>query len=285
MFYTHVSISFGLTGSCVFKALEGATLDLHSAFLVVQEMLCHWAQIVSYISETGQRQEFQIVRGRVKLIILLVPSCLYGLKYTLLTLQGHASDVQVTGDEFFECRLELFKVIVQDLEAFKRSSCPRRDQSFFLCGQMFDFMHPLLRRIVERDTLPDEKDWEALRQYDFIETKFLDVPSCMETTEFRAKEMRVAKSKIDVEPERSKRQKPSEAVARSVIGSTFNPFIETGRSYIRYVAKELIKHPYFKSDSVVGMASFDYSTLFFCLNRKLLNVVVVCSKTSVSVGG
>ena len=58
MFISHLSLCFGLSGSCVFKALEDASLDLHSAFLVVQEMLSHWAQIVSYISETGQRQEF-----------------------------------------------------------------------------------------------------------------------------------------------------------------------------------------------------------------------------------
>ena len=147
-------------------------------------------------------------------------------------------------------------------EAFKQSSCPRRDQGFFLCKQMLNFLHRLLRRIVERHTLPDESDWEALRQYDFIETKLLDVPYFMEKTEFRAKAMRVAKSKIDVEREKSKRQKPSDAVARSVIGATFNPFIETGRSYLRYVAKELTKHPSFKSDLVMGMASFDYSTLF-----------------------
>ena len=192
-----------------------------------------------------------------------MPICLYGLTYTLGMLQGQAFDVQVMGDEFFECRLELFKVIVQDYrEAFKRSLCPKRDQGFFLCGQMLNFFHLLLRRIVEHDTLPDENDWEALRQYDFIDTKFLDVPPFMEKTEFRTKAMRVPKSKFDVERERSKRQKPSEAVARSVIGATFNPFIETGRSYIRYVAKELIKHPSFKSDLGMGMASFDYSTLF-----------------------
>ena len=174
-------------------------------------------------------------------------------------LQGKAFDVQVTGDEFCECRFELFKVIVQDYrKAFKRLSCLRRDQGFFLCGQMLNFLHWLLRRIAELEILPDENDWEALRQYDFIETKFLDVPSSMEKTEFRAKALRVAKAKYDVERERSKRQKPSEAVARSVIGATFNPFIETGRSYLRYVAKELIKHPSFNSDLVMGMASFDY---------------------------
>ena len=127
---------------------------------------------------------------------------------------------------------------------------------------MLNLLHRLLRRIVERETLPDENDWEAVRQYDFIETEFLDVPFFMEKTEFRATAMRVAKSKNDVKREKSNRQIPSEAVARSVIGATFNPFIETGRSYFRYVAKELIKHPYFKSDLVMGMASFDYSTLF-----------------------
>ena len=68
---------------------------------------------------------------------------------------------------------------------------------------MLNFLHRLLRRIVERDILPDENNWEALRQYDFIETKFLDVPCFMEKTDFRAKAMRVAESKIDVERERS----------------------------------------------------------------------------------
>ena len=188
MFNSYVSISLGLSSRFVFKAVEEASLGLHSAFLVVQEMLSHWAQIVSYISETGQQQEFQNVHGRVSLVILLVSSCLFGLMYTLVMLEGQAFDVQVTADEFFECRLELFKVIVQDYrEVIKRSSCPRRDQGFFLCSQMLNFLHRLLRRIVERETLPVENDWEALRQYDFIETKFLDVPFFMEKTEFRAR--------------------------------------------------------------------------------------------------
>ena len=79
-------MSLGLSGSCVFKALEDASLDLHSAFLFVQGMLIHWAQIRSYISETGQRQDFQNVHGRVSLVILLVSSCLYSRMYTLMML-------------------------------------------------------------------------------------------------------------------------------------------------------------------------------------------------------
>ena len=54
MYNSHVSMYSGLSGSCVFKALEDVCLDLHSAFFVVQEMLSLWAQIVSDISETGQ---------------------------------------------------------------------------------------------------------------------------------------------------------------------------------------------------------------------------------------
>ena len=61
VFNSHVSMYRGLSGNCAFKALEDASLDLHSAFLMVQEMLIHWAQIVSFISDTGQRQEFQNV--------------------------------------------------------------------------------------------------------------------------------------------------------------------------------------------------------------------------------
>ena len=75
---------------------------------------------------------------------------------------GQAFDAQVTGDDLFEYRLELFKVIMQDYrESFRRSSDVRRDQGFFLCGQMLDFLHRLLRRIVTRDCLPEKDDRDA----------------------------------------------------------------------------------------------------------------------------
>ena len=46
------------------KAWEESVLDLHTGFLVVQEMLTHWPQIVSYIAGTGQQQENHLVHGR-----------------------------------------------------------------------------------------------------------------------------------------------------------------------------------------------------------------------------
>ena len=54
------------------QALEDGKLELCTAFLVVQEMIAHWPQIVAYISSTGQRQEFQHVEGRVGIVDMLL---------------------------------------------------------------------------------------------------------------------------------------------------------------------------------------------------------------------
>ena len=42
----------------------------------------------------------------------------------------------------------------------------------------------------------------------------------------------------------------------------FNPHVNQGRAYLRYVCSELLKHPTFKSDLVVGLMCLDYSVLF-----------------------
>ena len=179
-------------------------------------------------------------------------------------------DGQVTGDPYFEARLELFKFNVQEYrEAFKRSTLPSRDQGFLLCGQMCDFLHRMLRRIVSRSCLPSEWDWDALRSFDFALSELLGIPEFMQKTEYRSKVLKVAKSKIDVEHERGKKARLV-TVAKTVMGESFNPFIDQGRHYIKYVATELVKHPTFKSDLVIGLACFDYGVLF-----KLLKTVAL----------
>ena len=161
-------------------------------------------------------------------------------------------------------------MIAQDYrEAFKRSTVPTRDQGFFLYGQMCDLLHHPLRRIVAWSCLPAEWDWDALRSFDFAISELLSIPEFMQKTEFRAKLLTIARSNIDVERERGKKAK-SDAVAKTVMGESFNPFIDQGRQYIKCVAKEIMKHPTCKSDLVIGLACFDYSVLF-----KLLKTVAV----------
>ena len=139
--------------------------------------------------------------------------------------------------------------------------CQFVNKVFFLCGQICDFLHRLLRRIVPRSCLPSEWDWDALRLFDCAVGELLSIPEFIQKTEFRAKVLKAARSKIDVEHERGKKAK-SDALAKTVMGESFNPFIDQGRQYIKEVAKEILRHLTFKSDLVIGLACFDYALLF-----------------------
>ena len=112
-----------------------------------------------------------------------------------------------------------------------------------------------------RECLPEEDDWNALLEFDFTNVQLLSIAQFMEKTEFRTKAMRAAKRRINVEREKSKKAR-TEVIAGAVMGEMFNPHVDQGRAYVRYVCKELISHPTFKSDLVVGLACFDYSVLF-----------------------
>ena len=95
-------------------------------------------------------------------------------------------------------------------------------------------------------------EFYALRSFDFVVGELLSIPEFMQKTEFRAKVLKVARSKIDVEREHGEKSK-SGAVVKTVMRESFNPFIDQGRQYIKYVAKEWLKHPTFKSDLVIGL--------------------------------
>ena len=100
-----------------------------------------------------------------------------------------------------------------------------------------------------------------MRSFDFAVGDLLSIPEFMQKTEFQAEALKVARSRIDVERERGKKAK-SHAVAKTVMGESFNPFIDQGRQYIYYAAKELLRHPTFKSNLVIGLACCDYAVLF-----------------------
>ena len=112
-----------------------------------------------------------------------------------------------------------------------------------------------------RECLPEEDDWNALLEFDFTNFQLLSISQFMEKTEFCTKAMRAAKGRINVEREKSKKAR-TEVIAGAVMGEMFNPHVDQGRAHVRYVCKELISHPTFKSDLVVGLACFDYSVLF-----------------------
>ena len=136
----------------------------------------------------------------------------------------------------------------------------KRDQGFLLCGQMLDFLHCLLHRIISQESLPEEDGCDALLGFEFVDAQLLSISQFMEKSEFRTKAMRAAKGRINVAKEKGRKSK-TDVIASTVMGIIFNPHVNQGRAYIRYVCSELLKHPTFKSDLVVGLACFDYSVL------------------------
>ena len=48
-----------------------------------------------------------------------------------------------------------------------------------------------------------------------------------------------------------------DTIGSAVMGDMLEPQVNQGRAYIRYVCTEILKHPTFKSDLVVGSACFD----------------------------
>ena len=126
---------------------------------------------------------------------------------------------------------------------------------------MLDFLHRLLRRIVTRNCLPEEDDCDALIEFDFTNAQLLSLSQFMEKTEFRTKALRAARWRINEEREENRNVR-TDVVAGTVMGELFNPHVDQGRAYIRYVCKELNNHPTSKSNLVVGLACFDYTVLF-----------------------
>ena len=112
----------------------------------------------------------------------------------------------MTGDDLFESRLGLFKVIMQNYrESFWGSSDVRRDQGLLLYGQMLGFIHRLLRRVVIRDCLREEDDRDALLEFGITNVQFLSVSQFMEKTEFRTRAMRAASGWINVLREKNEK--------------------------------------------------------------------------------
>ena len=79
----------------------------------------------------------------------------------------------------------------------------------------------------------------------------LSTPEFFQKTEFQAKSLLFARTKLDVERERGNKPK-SDTNAKTVMGESSNPLIDRSRQFTQYVAKDLLKHPTLNPDLFNG---------------------------------
>ena len=104
-----------LSGNLCLQAVEDGKLELSTAFLVVQEMIAHWPQIITYISNTSQRQEFQHVEGRVGIVCVEVHvsnQMLMGLRCRVKHLIVKSLEIPIS-KLVWNCSKSSFKTIVK----------------------------------------------------------------------------------------------------------------------------------------------------------------------------
>ena len=78
----------------------------------------------------------------------------------------------------------------------------KRDQGFFLHGRLTSYVFCLISRIVSKVYLPSERDWESLKEFDFVGNSVSGVGDFMRKTQFRNSAVRVAKVTVVVVGER-----------------------------------------------------------------------------------
>ena len=90
----------------------------------------------------------------------------------------------------------------------------------------------------------------------------------MNKIHFRTAALRVLKTSIDVEKQKSKQITSSQVVTASVLNETLTSYLESARNYIKFVYERVSAHRSGKSNLVKGPASYNFSALFLLLEEQ-----------------
>ena len=119
----------------------------------------------------------------------------------------------------------MFQAFLQDFQqCFNVGRTNRRDQEFFLLGQLFSVFHCVLRRIVSRVFLPPEGEWEAIHDFKFIGSTLLELIDFVRKTQLRTSVLRVANPNMDMGRVKSKKKLRAHAMISAAIDDSSNLF-------------------------------------------------------------
>ena len=146
-----------------------------------------------------------------------------------------------------------------DVASFPVNLQHRRDSSFYLCGEVCQFLSLLCSRVYTPDTVPLANAWFLLLRFQTSEATFLDGEEYLIRLRLSHKVSSASKAKAEGMHFGKKSERPAILVTTETVKSDF---VKDGQQYIQYLINEVLRQTGLTTNIVKGMAAFDPLILF-----------------------
>ena len=146
-----------------------------------------------------------------------------------------------------------------DVASFPVNLQHRRDSSFYLCGEVCQFLSLLCSRVYTPDTVPLANAWFPLLRFQTSEATFLDGEEYLIRLRLSHKVSSASKAKAEGMHFGKKSERPAVLVTTETVKSDF---VKDSQQYIQYLINEVLRQTGLTTNIVKGMAAFDPLILF-----------------------
>ena len=135
----------------------------------------------------------------------------------------------------------------------------RRDSSFYLCGEVAQYVYQLCFRCYNPDTVPLENSWFLLLNFQVSEGTFMPVDEFLTRLKMTNKVSKASKQKA--EGIHSGKRVEKNVIAKTA-GTVKGEFVRDGQSYLQFLVGEVLRRAGLSSNLVKGLAAFDPFVMF-----------------------
>ena len=146
-----------------------------------------------------------------------------------------------------------------DVASFPVNLQHRRDSSFYLCGEVCQFLSSLCSRVYTPDTVPLANAWFLLLRFQTSEATFLDGEEYLIRLRLSHKVSSASKAKAEGMHFGKKSERPAILATTETVKSDF---VKDSQQYIQYLINEVLRQTGLTTNIVKGMAAFDPLILF-----------------------
>ena len=146
-----------------------------------------------------------------------------------------------------------------DISSFVINLQKRRDSSFYLCGEVAQYVYRLYFRCYNPDTVPLENSWFLLLNFQVSEGTFMPVDELLTRLKMTNKVSKASKQKA--EGIHSGKRVEKNVIAKTA-GTVKEEFVRDGQSYLQFLVSQVLRHAGLSSNLVKGLAAFDPFVMF-----------------------